>query len=585
MTLKVNFNSVEQKALFSEKFNIPIPEGVDHIDVPWHFLNKVTNHEHVTNVEQYDTETIHDFIVKGDESIISQHAQIKEPLGNSFFIVSTNDAVGLSAHVESIEITSISAGFLTSNDVSTITQMNVQQTTLDPTGPEGQWARIRVASRYRPLLTSYNLHDVNFLSEPELIIMDSGIDFEHPEFQYDGLTFENYYAIPVFNNNFADDFGHGTAVASMAVGKNLGVGRKCKLVSVKVGGLLDGQNRYPSLYELGLAIDAVMKRVSSDPLKTRIVNMSWCVNRSTWLDSKVQALIDAGVTVICAAGNDKKNVEDISPAGLDNVITVGAIDKYDIPAGFNSISPSDSTLTTAYGLSLDIFAPGVEILVAYTGGYYSSSGTSLSSPLVAGIATEIAALNENFMSFTEIKKLILDTATKDALLFEDDRFSENQNNLAYIYTSDSLSIYKDTEMISYLGVHDPEEKAAIVGDLNSALNLETYKIVHPEDNITYSIEYFDEETQNEYGTFIHIDPVTGIFTIDYPTVTLSSDVKLKMVEFKGVATTHRVNIQTNKMFFFVLNPLYKETWQSDITLALTEINSVSFFAAWGIVLK
>lgn len=585
MNLKVNFTNSDEKNAFAERFKISISEGVEHLDIPWHLLNHVTNHEHVTNVEQHDLDTVHDFIVKGDASVITQFAEIKETLGNGFFIVSTNDAVGLSSHVESIEITSISAGFLTSSDVSTITQMNVQETTLDPTGPEGQWARIRVASRYRPLLTSYVLHDVNFLSEPELIIMDSGINFEHPEFQYEGLTFENFYALPVFNNNFNDDLGHGTAVASMAVGKNLGVGRKCKLISVKIGGMVNGEKRSASLYELGCAIDAILSRVSSDPLKTRIINMSWGVNRSTWLDSKVQALIDAGVTVICAAGNDGKNVEDISPAGLDTVITVGAIDKYDIPAGFNSISPGDSTLTTSHGLSLDIFSPGVEVLVAYNSEYKQTSGTSLSAPLIAGIATEIAALNENFMPYSEIKSLILDTATKDALLFEDDRFSENQNRLAYIYTSDSLSIYKNTNLVSYLGVHDPSTKTKIVGDLNSALNVETYKIVHPQDTITYSIEYYDEQTKNEFGPFIIVDSVTGMFTLEYPTVQFSSDVKLKMVEFKGVASTNRIKIETNKMFFFAVNPAYESTYMSDVTLALTDINSISFFAVWNAILK
>lgn len=584
MNLKVNFTNTEQKAAFAQKHNLTISEGVDHVAVPWHLLNQVTNHAHVLNIEQHDTETIHDFIVKGDESIISQHAEIKENLGNGFFIASTNDAVSLSSHVESIEITSIGAGFLTS-DVSTITQMNVQETAIDPLSADGQWARIRVASRYRPLLTSYALHDVNFLSEPELIIMDSGIDFTHPEFQYDGLTFENYYAIPVFNNNFDDELGHGTSVAAMAVGKNLGVGRKCKLVSVKIGGMINGEKRSASLYELGLAIDAILSKVVTSPTKTRIVNMSWGVNRSPWLDSKVQALIDAGITVICAAGNDGKNVEDVSPAGLDTVVTVGAIDRYDIPAGFNNISPSDSSLTTSHGLSLDIFAPGENVLVAYKSGYKITSGTSLSAPLVAGIATEIAALNDGFIPYSTMKDLILSTATENALLFEDDRFSENQNRLAYIYTSDSLSVYKETDLVSYLGAHNPYEQETIVGDLNSSLNLETYKVVHPEDQITYSIEYYDDATKNDFGPFITIDSVTGQFSIAYPTVSMSSDVKLKMVEFKGVAKTDRITLETNKMFFFYVNPLYKETWESDITLALTEVNSVSFFAFWGIMLK
>ena len=34
---------------------------------------------------------------------------------------------------------------------------------------------------------------------------------------------EDFYTLPAFNGSFADDVGHGTAVAAMAVGKNLGI--------------------------------------------------------------------------------------------------------------------------------------------------------------------------------------------------------------------------------------------------------------------------------------------------------------------------------------------------------------------------
>lgn len=584
MNLKVNFTNADERKTFADRFKLSIEDGVDHLDVPWHLLNHVNDHDQVTNVEQYDQNTVHEFIVSGNQADIEKFSTIKQTLDNNFFIVSTNNVTELSKHVDSIEITSISAGFL-DNNVSSLTTMTVQDTSIDPTGADGQWARIRVASRYRPLLNSYTLHDVNFLSEPELIIMDSGIDFNHAEFQYDGLTFENFYTLPVFGDNFDDDLGHGTAVASMAVGKNLGVGRKCKLVSVKIGGLVNGERRSASLYELGCAIDKILERVSTNPFKTRIVNASWGVTRSTWLDSKFQALIDAGVTVICAAGNQGISVEDISPAGLDTVMTVGSIDKYDIPSGFNNISPSDAGLITSHGLSLDIFAPGENVLIAYDSGYKLSSGTSFSAPLVAGIAAEIAALNEGFLSYNDIKNLILQTSTENALLFEDDRFTENQNRLAYIYTSDSLSFYKDTNLVSYLGCHNPETKTKIVGDINSSINVETYKIIHPDDIITYSIEYYDDDTKNQFGPFISIDPVTGVFTLEYPTVQFSSDTKLRMVEFKCVATTHRIKIESNKMFYFALNPEYQATWQSDVTLALTEINSVSFYAVWNTMLK
>ena len=580
MTIRVNFSSASDRDAFADKFKVTAPAGVDHLDVPWHFLHQVKNDASVTNFEPYDTDTAHEFIVKGDPDVISQYGEVKQNLGMGFFIVASNNVTELAKNVESIEITSISAGFLGS--VSNIMELNAETTTLDPTSAEAQWPRIRVASRYRPLLTSYTLHDVNFLSEPELIIMDTGVNASCPELQYDGITVENFYALPVFNNDFTDLVGHGTAVASMAVGKNLGVARKCKVVSVKIG----DDTRSASIYELGVAIDAIVSRVAADPLKTRILNMSWGVPRSAWLDAKIQGLIDAGVTVVCAAGNSGISVEDISPAGLDTVITVGAIDKYDIPAGYNNISPSDSGLVSSHGLSLDIFAPGDGVVIPLNGAYKLASGTSFASPLVAGIAVEIAALNQNIVPYNTMKDLIINTATEHALLFEDDRFSENQNRVAYIYTSDPLSVYKNADMVSYLSIHNPEEKASIVGDLNSNLALDAYKIIHPEDTITYSLEWYDPQVEADYSPFVHIDPNTGVFEIEYPTVPLPDEVRLKMVEFKGVATTSRIRMETNKMFFFAANPNYRETLTSDVTLALSEINSVAFFGLWsGVTLK
>jgi hypothetical protein len=580
MTIRVNFSSVEHRDAFADRFKLDVPTGVDHLDVPWNLLNHIKNHTNTVAVDSLDTAE-HEFIVKGDRDTISQHGTIKQDLGMGFFLVATTDGVNLSQHVDSIDINSQPMNFLS---VSSITEMNPGAQTLDPLAPEGQWARIRVASRYRPLLTSFSVHEITHGSSPELYVMDTGINFDHAEFDYPGLTKVNFYSLPVFNGNFSDDIGHGTAVASMAVGKNIGVARNAKLMNVKIGGA--GHNA--TLIEVGMAIDAILNEVSSNPNLSRVVNMSWGIARSSWLDAKVQSLLDAGVTVVCAAGNQGISVEDISPAGMDNVITVGAIDKYDIPAGYNNISPSDSGLVTSAGLSLDIFAPGDEVLVAKgstTNEYTVVSGTSFACPLVAGVALEICALNSTPCFYSFIKDTIINTATEHALLFEDDKFSENQNRLIYLYTSDPLSIYKNANMVSYLGVHNPEAESKIVADLNSALDIELFKSIYPDDQIVYSLEWTDPAQEATYGQFVTLDPVTGIVVIEKPTVTLPEETKLVMISFVGIATTPKIKVKTNTIFFFYNNPLYQDTLQSDITLALTDVNSISFFGTWNNPLK
>jgi hypothetical protein len=582
MSVNVTFNSAESCSAFATRFNLTATAGDTDITIPWHLLPHAKKDSNATEFEQVDTAS-HQFIVAGDATALSAQGTIDKDLGGGFFLVSSTNGLALADLTTTFDINSQAMQFL--ENVGTIQGMNVDESNIDPASSAGQWARIRVASQYRPLMTEFSLHNVTYKSTPELYIMDTGINFSHPEFAKDNLTTEDFYTLPAFNGSFADDVGHGTAVAAMAVGKNLGIASHCKLINVKIG----ATGRSASLLEVGDAIDAIITRAMANPNVTRVVNMSWGVARSSWLDHKVQSMIDAGMVVVCAAGNSGISVEDISPAGLDTCITVGSIDKYDIPSGFNNISPGDSGLTNSSGLSLDLFAPGEDVLVASNsavGGYALSSGTSFATPLVAGVAVEIAALNSDPLFYSELKKIILDTATEHALLFEDDTFSENQNRIIHIITSDSNSAYAVDGVSSYLGVHTgTSEDDKIIADLNSTLDTDSFLVLFPDDSFTYSVEFDDPETATNYGPFIHVNPVTGVLMIDNPTVPLSEEEKLRMVSFKGVAISSRVTMKTNELFFFATNPAYSDTMSTDITLALTETNSISFYATWNVPIK
>jgi subtilisin family serine protease len=92
-------------------------------------------------------------------------------------------------------------------------------------------------------------------------------------------------------------------------------------------------------------------------------------------------VVDLGVTVVVAAGNEAEDSAFHVPAAYDEVITVSAID--DADDSFASFSN--------YGADVDITAPGVDILSTalqpwFLGQYSGLSGTSFSSPHVAGAA-------------------------------------------------------------------------------------------------------------------------------------------------------------------------------------------------------
>ena len=471
--LKVTFDSDVNAKAFAEKWKLSAPEG-DSLDLEWHLAEDAIK-DTSCSLEQKD-EDEHEFIVKGDKATIEalDGSTVEEDLGKGFFRVKSTKGLALGEAVEGIDISDSPVEFL---GTSTVSKMDTTDTEINPSEAEGQWARIRVASTYRPLASSYSMHDSTFLSKPELYIMDSGVDLTHDEFSGEDLESDTFWCLDGIWKE-GDQKGHGTGVASMAVGKNLGIADNVKLRVIKIAGnkiddsgnLIDpGESKQASILELGKALDALETEVTANPNKTRILNVSWGVARSSYLDAKFESLMSAGVTVVCAAGNSGIDVELVSPAGIDGCLTVGAVDKYDIPSGFNNISPSDEDVITGAGLSLDLFAPGESVMVAHTSGmsskYGITSGTSFSAPLVAGICGVIGSMNEGMVTATEMKKNVLDSATKNALLFEDSTFTEEQNNLAYVFTADPLANYKDADMVSYLGVVNSDDD--LVVDLNS----------------------------------------------------------------------------------------------------------------------
>ncbi|HLQ79069.1 MAG TPA: S8 family serine peptidase, partial [Terriglobia bacterium] len=85
-----------------------------------------------------------------------------------------------------------------------------------------------------------------------------------------------------------------------------------------------------------------------------------------------------GVLLVASAGNDNTATPQY-PAAYSGVITVASITLSDQKASFSN-----------YGSSVDVDAPGVDVVSAYPGGGYAvASGTSFSSPEVAGLVALI----------------------------------------------------------------------------------------------------------------------------------------------------------------------------------------------------
>ncbi|MBC7874096.1 MAG: S8 family peptidase [Ferruginibacter sp.] len=206
---------------------------------------------------------------------------------------------------------------------------------------------------------------------------------------------------------------HGTHVsgiiaASRANGKGMdGVADNVKIMMLRA--VPDGDEHDK---DIALAI-----RYAADN-GAQVINMSFGKGFSPekkWVDEAVKYAESKGVLLVHAAGNDARNIDTTfnypTPLFLDgkrpnNWITVGA--SGDLKAGGLTASFSN------YGKKeVDVFAPGVKIYSTVPGGntYQNLQGTSMASPVVAGLAAFILEYYPN-LSAAQVKMVIEKSAGK-----------------------------------------------------------------------------------------------------------------------------------------------------------------------------
>jgi len=160
----------------------------------------------------------------------------------------------------------------------------------------------------------------------------------------------------------------------------------------------------------------------------QVINMSFGKSFSPekkWVDEAVQYAASKGVLLVHAAGNDHKNIDTAwnfpnpvfqqSKKKASNWITVGAssdpsFDQSSPEGKYNSLTASFSN----YGKEeVDVFAPGMKIYSTIPGGntYGNAQGTSMASPVVAGLAAFILSYYPD-LSAEQVKWVIENSVSK-----------------------------------------------------------------------------------------------------------------------------------------------------------------------------
>lgn len=228
-------------------------------------------------------------------------------------------------------------------------------------------------------------------------VVDSGINLLHPEFANTNCT--NLFS---FNNDFTDNNGHGTAIASVIVGNTCGI-TNSTVKSVKI--FHQGVDTLQS--DMLSAFDAIIDDYIAGGQAISIVNLSWSIPKNTYIESKIQQLQNFGIAIICAAGNSGVTVQDVTPASLPGVIVVGSFNQDLEPSNFSNYTSESVISFTANETNSSTtnhlfgWSPGEKIYVAKLDNSYGySAGTSMAA------ATATACLAYNLgIEWTEDKRL------------------------------------------------------------------------------------------------------------------------------------------------------------------------------------
>lgn len=222
-----------------------------------------------------------------------------------------------------------------------------------------------------------------------IAILDTGVDSAHPD-----LAAKMVPGWNIYNNNSdtRDVGGHGTAVAGTAAASSnnadgvASVAWQSSIMPIRV----TDSSGYAAFSALASGLQWAADHGA------RVANLSFNASDSATVRSAAQYFQNKGGVVAVASGNQ---ATFNSAADNPYVLTVGATDPNDLLASFSNT-----------GNNVDLTAPGTNIRTTANGGtYVSTAGTSLSAPIVAGVAALVLSANPG-LTPTEVQNILKQSA-------------------------------------------------------------------------------------------------------------------------------------------------------------------------------
>lgn len=425
-----------------------------------------------------------------------------------------------------------------------------------------------------------------------IAINDTGVDWDHPDLAaniYENTAEANGQpGVDDDNNGFIDDirgwdFGglsgtpdndpmedrpdHGTHVAGDAAqvtdnGVNgAGIGFNCSILPVKTS-----QDNIRSNSGTALIAHGYAGIVYAADNGAKITNCSWGGYYYSRINQDViNYALEQNMLVVAAAGNDN-TTDSHYPSSYDGVLSVASTTSTDAKSSFSN-----------YGLEIDVAAPGSGVYSTWQNDtYITLGGTSMASPIVAGLAGLVATQFPNYNAMQIGEQIRVTTEDISSI-------NPNYNHLIGTGRIDAAAAVSNTGTISVRantvhfvdqsngnGVFEPGETVAMEVNFTNYLNATS--------NLSISIEHSSNLVTVNNGTFSagakstleEFNNSGNLFTFTVsPNAPANSKANILIKYEDG-------DYQDYQWASIVLNPTYATQSGNDVQLTITSRGGLGF---------
>jgi hypothetical protein len=286
-----------------------------------------------------------------------------------------------------------------------------------------------------------------------------------------------------------------------------------------------------------------------------------------------------GITVLNSAGNEGDNSSHNTlgaPADGDSVIAIGAVNSDGSRSSFSSVGPSvDGRIKP------DVMAMGSSVRVASptsTTGYTSSSGTSFSCPLSAGVAALVLSANPT-LSPMQVRDAMRNTASRH-------NSPDNKFGYGILNALDAINFFR--VQISHSPLRDTENPARahkVTAQLTSHLALDSTKLF-----VFYSVN-----STTQFDSILFTYAGEDLYQVNIPVSSNNVTVRyyIKAANSVGVFSYMPLDALTGEYFQFyvgadIVQPVITHTrlgaqsllaWPPKISAKVTDNLSVKYVYA------